>query len=277
MVAIVLTRAAALAAGALMLAGPAAAQPPPAAAEAAGDAAVRAQIQALERGLASAVSRGASAVEGQLPAGVPGLVLFAGPIQVRGFLLEDYGVFFDVEYPVLRRSIVWSMQRLDPFELSLDLTVQMLRRRFPGADLPVAGPGGGRAGGGRAGAGFSDAPSAPLERVGGPAARPPGDPRHAPGVPRGGAPAAPGRVVVDPLRVYRQALQISLTDALVLGGAALGAMLPQDERVTVAARDVTGQGGRDGRLRIEVRDLVAFGEGRISLEEVRGRVETSGF
>ena len=272
MVAIALTRAAALAAGALMLAGPVAAQPPPAGAEPAGDAAVRARIQTLERGLASAVSRSASAVEGQLPAGVPGLVLFAGPIQVRGFLLEDYGVFFDVEYPVLRRSIVWSMQRLDPFELSLDLTVQMLRRRFPAADLPVAGPGGGRPG-----TGFSEASSAPLERVGGPAARPPADPRYAPGVPDGGAPAATGRMVVDPLRVYRQALQISLTDALVLRGAALGTMLPPDEWLTVAARDVTGQGGRDGRLRIAARDLVAFGEGRISLEEVRERVETSGF
>ena len=250
------TRAAALAAAVLMLAGPVASQPPPAAAEPAGEAAVRARIQALESALASAVSRSASAVEGQLPAGVPGLVLFAGPIQVRGFRLEDYGAFFDVEYPVLRRSIVWSMQRLDPFELSLDLTVQMLRRRFPAADLP--------------------APSAPLERVGGPPARPPGNPRYAPGVAGGGAPAT-GRVVVDPLRVYRQALQISLTDALVLGGAALAALLPPDERLTVAARDVTGQDGRDGRLRIAVSDLVAFGEGRISLEDVRERVETSGF
>ncbi|MCY4026481.1 MAG: hypothetical protein OXH75_09245 [Acidobacteria bacterium] len=257
MFATALTRAAALAAAVLMLAGPVAAQPPPAAAEPAGEAAVRAQIQTLERALASAVSRSASAVEGQLPAGVPGLVLFAGPIQVRGFRLEDYGAFFDVEYPVLRRSIVWSMQRLDPFELSLDLTVQMLRRRFPDADLP--------------------APSASLERVGGLAARPPGNPRYAPGVAGGGAPPATGRVVVDPLRVYRQALQISLTDALVLGGAALGAMLPRDERLTVAARDVTGQDGRDGRLRVAARDLVAFGEGRISLEEVRERVETSGF
>ena len=271
MLATALTRAAALAAGVLMLAGPVAAQPPPAAAEPAGEAAVRARIQALESALAGAVSRSASAVEGQLPAGVPGLVLFAGPIQVRGFRLEDYGAFFDVEYPVLRRSIVWSMQRLDPFELSLDLTVQMLRRRFPATDLPVAGPRG------PAAAGLSEAPSASLERVGGPPARPPRSPRFAPGVAGGGAPPATGRVVVDPLRVYRQALQISLTDALVLGGASLGALLPRDARITVAARDVTGQDGRDGRLRIAALDLVAFGEGRISLEEVRERVETSGF
>ena len=199
--------------------------------------------------LAGAVSRSASAVEGQLPAGVPGLVLFAGPIQVRGFRLEDYGVFFDVEYPVLRRSIVWSMQRLDPFELSLDITLQMLRRTFPPADLPV----------------------------GGRAPRRPADPRYAPGVAAGGAPSGTGRAVIDPLGVYQQALQVSLTDALVLGGAALGAMLPEDAWLTVAARDVTGLGGREGRLRVASRDLVAFGEGRISLDEVRERVEVSGF
>ena len=273
MVATALTRAAALAAGTLVLAGPVTAQPPPAAAETpGGEPAIRTQIQTLEKVLAGAVSRSASAVEGQLPAGVPGLVLFAGPIQVRGFRLEDYGAFFDVEYPVLRRSIVWSMQRLDPFEPSLDVTLQRLRRPFPAADLPVAGTDGGRAA-----TGLSGSRSTPLERVGGRAPRRPADPRYAPGVAADGAPSGTGRMVVDPLRVYRQALQVSLTDALVLGGAALGAMLPEDAWLTVAARDVTGLGGRDGRLRVAARDLVAFGEGRITLEEVRERVETTGF
>ena len=289
MVATALRRAAAFVAVGAALTGSAAAQPPPAAAAGAGEPrSIDARIQALERGLASAVSRSASAVEGQLPAGVPGLVLFAGPIEVRGFLLEDYGVFFVVEYPVLRRSIVWSMQRLDSFELSMDITLQMLRRRFPAADFPPADfPATGRDGG-RTPVGFSEARSTPLERVGGRAPRPPGDPRHAPGAPPGDprhAPGAPpgvpasgtGRVAVDPLRVYQSALQVSLTDALLLGGAALGAMLPDDAWLTVAARDVTGLGGRDGRLRVAARDLAAFGEGRITIDEVRERVEASGF
>ncbi len=273
MVATALTRAAAIVAGSLVLAGSAAAQPVPAAAETpGGQPALRAQIQTLERMLAGAVSRSASAVEGQLPAGVPGLVLFAGPIQVRGFRLEDYGVFFDVEYPVLRRSIVWSMQRLDPFELSLDITLQMLRRQFPLAELPVAGPDRGRVA-----ADLSGSRSTPRERVGGRASRRPAGPRYAPGVAAGGAPSGTGRVVVDPLRVYRHALQVSLTDALLVGGAALAAVLPEDAWLTVAARDVTGLAGRDGRLRVAARDLAAFGEGRVTLEEVRELVETSGF
>ena len=273
MVAIALTRAAALAAGTVVVAGTVAAQPPPASPPAGDELAVRAQIQVLERVLASAVGRSASAVEGQVPAGGPGLVLFAGPIQVRGFRLEGYGVFFDVEYPVLRRSIVWSMQRLDPlFELSLDIALQMLRRQFPPDDLAPAGRAGGRAAGR-----LSGSRTTPLERVAGGAPRPAPDPRYAPGVAGDGAAPATGRAVVDPLRVYRQALQASLTDALVLGGAALGAMLPEDALLTVGARDATGLDGRDGRLRVAARDLAAFREGRITLEEARERVEAFGF
>ena len=219
MVATALTRAAALAAGTLVLAGPVTAQPAPAAAETpGGEPAARAQIRTLERVLAGAVSRSASAVEGQLPAGVPGLVLFAGPIQVRGFRLEDYGVFFDVEYPVLRRSIVWSMQRPRPV------------RAEPGhhaadvaPNVPARGPF--RSAAGRLGA----PPTRATRRVSPPAG-------HHPGT---------GRAVIDPLGVYQQALQVSLTDALVLGGAALGAMLPED---ALAHRGRAGR-HRPGRSR----------------------------
>ena len=272
MVATALRRTAALVAGTVVLAGSAAAQPPVAERGGGEQPPLHARIQALEDALGAAVRRGASAVENQLPAGVPGLVLFAGPIQVRGFRLEDYGVFFDVEYPVLRRSIVWSMQRLDPFELSLDLTLQMLRRHFPPADRPAGVPDGGRTAVGR-----SAAASVPFERVGGRAPRRPADPRFVPGAPGDAADAGTGRVVVDPQRVYRGALRESLTDALLLGGASLAVLLPEDAWLTVAARDVAGLGGRDGQLRVPARDLVAFGEARLSLQEVRDRVETSGF
>ena len=271
MVGTALTRAAAMLAGTLALAGPAAAQPPPDAGTPDGPAQIRAHVRALEAALGAAVSRSANAVENQLPAGVPRLVLFAGPIQVQGFRLEDYGVFFVVEYPVLRRSIVWSMQRLDPFELSMDVTLQILRR-FPPVDRQVAFPPGGRPAAGRAGT-----PPVPLERVGGGGggARGSAHPPHAPG--GGDAVPDPAAASVDPQRVYQGALRASLTDALVLSGRALAGLLPEDAWLTVAARDVTGRGGRDGRLRVGARDLVAFAEGRTSLDEVRERVEATGF
>ena len=263
MVGAALKRVAAVVGGALLVAGSVSAQPrPPDAGDAGGQTPIRGQLQALEQALAAAVSRSTRAVEGQLPPGVPGLVLFAGPIQVRGFRLEDYGVFFDVEYPVLRGSILWSMQRLDPFELSMDITLQILRRHFPLPDGPAD----------RGGAG-----SAPLGRIGARMSGRATDPRYAPGADSGTAPVGANGVVVDPQRVYRGALRVSLTDALLLGGPALGALLPEDALLTVAARDVTGVGGRDGQLRVRARDLVAFGKGRVSFDEVRERVEVSGF
>jgi hypothetical protein len=33
--------------------------------------------------------------------------------RARGFRLDDYGVVFDVEFPSMRRSVVWSLQELE--------------------------------------------------------------------------------------------------------------------------------------------------------------------
>jgi hypothetical protein len=41
------------------------------------------------------------------------MVMLAGLTRARGFRLDDYGVVFDVEFPSMRRSMVWSMQELD--------------------------------------------------------------------------------------------------------------------------------------------------------------------
>ena len=39
-------------------------------------------------------------------------VTLAGLTRARGFRLDDYGIVFDVEFPSMRRSMVWSMQEL---------------------------------------------------------------------------------------------------------------------------------------------------------------------
>ena len=41
------------------------------------------------------------------------MVMLAGLTRARGFRLDDYGVVFDVEFPSMRRSMVWSMQKLE--------------------------------------------------------------------------------------------------------------------------------------------------------------------
>ena len=40
------------------------------------------------------------------------MVMLAGQARARGFRLDDYGIVFDVEFPSMRRSMVWSMQEL---------------------------------------------------------------------------------------------------------------------------------------------------------------------
>ena len=40
-------------------------------------------------------------------------LLQGGAPQVRGFRLEGYGVFFDVEVPSLRRSLAWSLRTMN--------------------------------------------------------------------------------------------------------------------------------------------------------------------
>jgi hypothetical protein len=99
---------------AMLLASPVLGQSPPA--SAAGSEPTKLaermeRVRLMERALEDAVTHGVRIVERQLPA-VPGMLYFAGPVRVRGFELNDYGVFLDVEHPVVRRSILWSMNTL---------------------------------------------------------------------------------------------------------------------------------------------------------------------
>ncbi len=230
------------------------------------DETVAQQVRRLEQELERAVSRGVSAVERQLPTLVPGLLFFAGSIQARGFVLDDYGVFFYVEYPVVRRSLLWSLGVLDPFDAGMGPALASLRRRMLAMQQ---GPG--RAALGRALGEVEEqarsTPAAPVA-VGAPAP-----------APAARVDAAPAPLAVDPEELYRTALREALTDALVTHGDALPGALGDFEWLTVAARDARGLRVRSGEhqtLQIRVRggDLAALREGRLSLEEARGRVET---
>ena len=237
------------------------------------DAAVVQQVRRLERELERAVSRGVTAVERQLPTLVPGLLFFAGSIQARGFVLDDYGVFFYVEYPVVRRSLLWSLGVLDPFDAGMGPAPAGLRRRMLAMQ---EGPG--RAALGRALREVEEqarsTPAAPVAS----GAPPPPPGAHAAAAP---APLAVDseELAVDPEELYRTALREALTDALMTYGGALPATLGDFEWLTVAARDARGLRVRSGErrtLQIRVRggDLAALRDGRLSLAEARGRVET---
>ena len=119
------TRGLLVLAGVLLCAVPAAGQP---AADGSLPAAER-QVRLIEQGLEQAVRRGVDALEQRLPAPLPGLVVFAGTIRARGFVVDGYGLFFDVEFPVVRRSILWSITAMRQHDSAMAQSLANLRRR----------------------------------------------------------------------------------------------------------------------------------------------------
>ena len=74
----------------------------------------RQEISAFEASLENAVRSGAQMLDQRLQASsAANMVMLAGLTRARGFRLDDYGVLFDVEFPSMRRSMVWSMQELE--------------------------------------------------------------------------------------------------------------------------------------------------------------------
>lgn len=249
-----------LAAALLLPAGSASGQPP----AVRGVPDTERQIRVMEQALEQAVRRGVDAVEQRLPAPIPGLIVFAGTIQARGFSVDGYGLFFDVEYPVVRRSILWSIGAIEPFDGGMAQSLANLRRRV--LEMPV----------GPARSALEQA-LRELERL----TRPPAAGRETAAgqdPPAGERAARPAPTAAAELEeFYHAAVQGALADALVAFGSAMPAgALAGGEWLTVAARD--GRGRRAGerrtlQLRIRGLDLGALRDGRLSLEDARARVE----
>ena len=224
------------------------------------------RIQRMEQLLEQAVTRGVRAVEQHLPAVAPQLLFFAGPVQARGFVVDGYGLFFDVEYPVIRRSLLWSMNALDAMDGGMSAALRDLRSRMS------ALPDGPEQAALQAIAEMeAELQGARMSRaaMGGNGVRTTADADVA---------TQDERTVADPRELYLSALTVELTDAMVAFGSALG--VAEDEWLSVAARD--GRGRSDPRLagprptlhlRIGGDDLDALRRGAMSPEEVRARVE----
>ena len=249
-----------VAAALLLAAGPAGAQQR----EDRGVPGAERQVRLMEQALEQAVRRGVDAVERRLPAPVPGLIFFAGTIQARGFVVDGYGLFFDVEYPVVRRSILWSIGAIEQLDGGMAHSLANLRRRV--LEMP-AGP----------------ARSA-LEQALRDLEHLTRSPRAVPETAAGSDPPAGARedgplptAAADLEAFYQAALQGALADAVVAyGGAMPPGALADGEWLTVAARD--GRGRRVGerrtlQLRIRGGHLSALRDGRLSVEDTRNRIE----
>jgi hypothetical protein len=251
----------------------------------------RFQIAAMEGVLETAVQLGARRLSQQVQAVSPDMLFIAGAARAKGFWLEGYGVFFDVDVPAMRRSVAWQFRALDRGERSAAAAMQSIRHRLTSVSDPQARR-------------EIEEALRRLERSVGPVQLPPGvmppdtsaagsarvssTETVAPGVVEG-APAgesevrspddASPAVLDDPGRAYTNEVQTALIDAMLDFGPPIP--IADGEWLTIAARDNDDSrlGGGDPYdvstilLRIRGSDLAAYRAKQISREDAVKRVE----
>jgi hypothetical protein len=252
----------------------------------------------MEGVLERAVQVGIDTLRRQLSPVMPDdMLLIAGDgPHARGFRLEGYGVFFDVEVPQVRPSVAWSLRTMNETAalLARDLAqVQAeIRRsiadpekraemeralaRFQQQIAPLPAQGG-------PGAADVRAASVAAQSLDRPAAAAPAAPAGVPPVPTPPPGTAPS-VLRDPGQAYTEAVASALMDAMLENSGSL--IIAPDEWLTVAARD-NAQANRflanDPSevmtlvLRVKGSDIAAFQARRLTLDEVRTRVEVKAF
>lgn len=242
--------AACVVAGVALLAGPALAQAQSAKEDE--QVKVRQRISTMEGVLERAVSNGAENLLRQVRSVTPDSPMLSGVPQVRGFRLDGYGVFFDVEVPALRLPVTWPLRYLiEDNRDAVTATVAELRKMV--ADQPE-----------RERARFELL----AQRLESRAVMPRTTPRQA------------DPAVIEPEVAYTKYVRESLIDAMIENSGPLP--VGTDEWLTVAARDNAPRdplmpGDTAGLntliFRVKGSDLAAFRSGRMTLEEARRHVE----
>ncbi|HEX7796732.1 MAG TPA: hypothetical protein VF456_20360 [Vicinamibacterales bacterium] len=245
----------------------------------------RYQIGQIERLLEGAVEHGAGMIRDRLVAIMPADVtptdmLLTENARARGFRLEGYGVFFDVEVPSLVGTLPWSFRTLDQNDLGVDNALQTirafiqsngtkdvaLRQALESLELRLVPP-----------SGTSNAAAAPTTaRVSTQSVPPAQSSQVAQGA---RAQVANDPILANPNEAYRAAIRSSLVEAMLEHTRGLN--LGPNEWLTVAARGSDDQlrlasAGTEGQtniLSIRGSDLAAFLAGQITLEEAEKRVD----
>jgi len=240
----------------------------------------RQQMAMMESVLETAVSNGAENIVRQVQAVMPDMVLLTGAPRARGFRLEGYGVFFDVDVPEMRRSMTWTLRTLvDENGLALNALAQLratldqitdpqvradaeqairrIEQRVGPVNLPAAEP-----------------PAADRRTISGASV-----PAAATTLPAGVDP----RLLDEPSAVYAAEVSTALIDAMLQNSGSVD--VAPDEWLTVAARDnYSGEPFVPDSadlptlvLRVRGSDLAAFRAGQLSLDEARARVERTAY
>jgi hypothetical protein len=239
----------------------------------------RQRISTMEGVLERAVMNGADNLLRQMETVLPNAAMLTGPPRVRGFRLEGYGLFFDVEVPGVEMSVAWPLRallndtraasaligdlkvqlaRVSPREReALEHVVRQLEMTLPPAPPQAA-----------ARAGAPTVSAASLSPDGGPAVAPP--------------PVAPidPDVLDDPYKAWTREVKSALMEAMLENSGPLE--IGADEWLTVAAQDsaprdplVPGSSVDSSivYLRVKGSDLAEFHARRLTLSEAVMRVE----
>ena len=224
----------------------------------------RQQLGIMESVLEAAVANGAETLVRQVRTVMPDMLVLTGAPRARGFRLEGYGVFFDVDVPEMRRSMRWTLQALtEGGGLPTGALAQLRTTLALIADPAVR----------------ADAEQA-IQRI--ERSMAPADPARAAdgaAIPTGLPAGVDPLVVDDPSAAYTREVRAALVDAMLQNSGPIA--IADDEWLTVAARDnYSGEPFVPDSadlptmvLRISGRDLAAFRAGRIDLDEARARVE----
>jgi hypothetical protein len=245
----------------------------------------RQKISMMESVLESAVANGADslmrAVRVVMP---PDALMLTGAPSARGFRLEGYGVFFDVEVPTIRPTMAFTLrQMVDQNGLGAAAAVNQLKayiatvqdprqratldRALRRLELQV-GPVGPVPQDASASARTVGASTVTAQTTVAPVA----------------APAVDPQVIEDPNAAYTREVSTAIVDAMIENSGPLP--IAENEWLTVAARDnirpdrlVPGDTSNISSIvfRIKGVDLAAFRAGRMALEEARKRVEIQQF
>jgi len=253
----------------------------------------RYQLAIMADVLERSVQQGARLMSRQWQGGMPQMLLIGGDARARGFRLEGFGIFFDVDVPAMRQSVVWSWRMLDLTGGGAAGAIEELKAHLKTVTDPAQrktldqairqlelqlGPSASVADSIRA----ESLPRREGQATVVTATRPPATGQAASKATQPGAPVVVTPHVAseqDPGETYTLAVRDALLDAMLRYSQSLA--IGGDEWLVVAARDrgEPGVGADDPfevttiQLRIKGADLQAFHAGRLTLDEARKRVE----
>ena len=243
---------------------------------------IRYQIGTMERVLENAVEHGASVWRDRLQALAPVQTLLLDNARVRGYRLEGYGLFFDIDVPSLEFSLLAAFRALDQNGLGLqsawnqvksslqaqaanDANLQQALKRLELQVVPGVAVAATTAdvSGLRLAAGSAASAPEPISRLN--ANTPASDP-----------------ILANPEEVYGAEVMQAVVDAMLDYSAALG--VAPDEWLSVGVRrnEIRPRIGLDTNAqtfiaRVRGADLTAFRAGQLSREDAIKRVEVSVF